>query len=559
MKQFKILVAILISTSLFVSCTKDFESINQNPNEVDQINPEFLFNSSAYYTLNAFSGSMKKVLLANYSHYYGGATGGQVQRYGNQGSTNDSYWKSVYNYALSPVQFIEDKLDNDETYHNRVIIAKIWKNYLYSQTVSIWGGIPKSEAFKATEKVPYDKESDIYYALLDDLKACAEGLEMDGDTYKADPVFPSAKKASDLLKWKKFANSLRLRLAVRICNADRAKAVAVINELMKDEQALMTGNEDNCTVKWGTNPDTRNYFYDYLVINRESNLDKLNSAGEAILMYMVPYTDPRTDKFFTTASVTSMPDNFHWAPYWGQPKVYNLPKGVSLETNPHSGKTADNYSQVREEFIAESYAEVIMNYAEVCLLKSELIYKGLGSGLLSAEQYYNNGVRASMEQYNVSSGLVNAYLQVPGIKWNTLTDLNTTEEGEGYYKDFIGIVSSAITAEEPDPVYRQIIMQQYIAMFYQSLDAWTLIRRSQVLEFPPHFTPETGYGAINAGTKDNPFAYIPQRLVYPDSERTNNAAELATGISNMEGGEDIMSAKLWFALPTKTNPYLTNK
>ena len=55
---------------------KFFESANANPNELNEINPEYLFNTSSYYTLNAFCGSMKKVLLANYSHYYGGATGG---------------------------------------------------------------------------------------------------------------------------------------------------------------------------------------------------------------------------------------------------------------------------------------------------------------------------------------------------------------------------------------------------------------------------------------------------------------------------------------------------
>lgn len=558
MKHFKTFLTGIIASFAFVCCTNDFESINSNPNEPEQINPEYLFNSSAYYTLNAFGSSIKKVLLANYSHYYGGATGGQVQRYGNQGSTNDGYWKNVYNYALFPAQFIQDKLGEAQEYHNRVLIARIWKNYIFSQAVSIWGGIPKSHAFEATETVPYDKEQDIYYAMLDDLKECADNLQMDGDTYISDPVYPSANKTSDLLKWKKFANSLRFRLAVRICNADREKATAVISELMQKEQELMCGNEDNCTVKWGTNADTRNYFYDYLVINRESNMDKLHSAGESILMYMAPYADPRTEKFFTPAPVASMPDNFRWAPYWGQPKVSNLPAGVTLNPNPHSGKTADDYSQVKEEFIAESYAEVLMNYAEVCLLKSELVYKGLSTGTLSAEQYYYNGIKASMEQYGVTAGQTDNYLQVPGIKWNTLTDLDATEEGEDYYKDFIGIVSSAITSADPDPVYRQIIMQQYIALFYQSLDAWTLIRRSQVLEFPPHFQPETGYGAVNAGTSDNPYAYIPQRLVYPDSEKTNNKVELAKAISLLENGEDKMSTRLWFALPTKLNSYLTN-
>ena len=136
---------------------KFFESANANPNELNEINPEYLFNTSSYYTLNAFCGSMKKVLLANYSHYYGGATGGQVQRYGNQGSTNDSYWKNVYNYAIFPVHFIQTQMENDEQYHNRVLIAKIWENYLFSQAVSIWGGIPKSQAFNAGERVPYDK------------------------------------------------------------------------------------------------------------------------------------------------------------------------------------------------------------------------------------------------------------------------------------------------------------------------------------------------------------------------------------------------------------------
>lgn len=557
MKQFKIWIAVLIASILTISCKDGFESTNSNPNEPDQINPEYLFNSSAYYTLNAFCGSMKKVLLANYSHYYGGATGGQVQRYGNQGSTNDGYWRNVFDYALFPTQFIEDKMGDNEEYHNRVVIAKIWKNYLFSQAVAIWGGIPKSEAFKATESVPYDKESDIYYAMLDDLKACAEALQIEGgDKFLADPIFPSDNKTSDLLKWKKFANSLRLRLAVRICNADPEKAKTAIAELMQNESMLMTSNDDNCTVKWGDNSNTRNYFYDYLVINGESNSDKQHAAGEAILMYMFPYNDPRTEKFFTTASTLSMPDDFHWAPYWGQPKTTSLPRGAVLDTNPHSGKDASNYSLLHESFITESYAEVMMNYAEVCLLKSELIHKGLGSGSLSAEEYYNNGIKASMAQYGVSSNLVSEYLNVPGVKWNTLTDLNATSEGEEYYKDFIGIVSSAITAADPDPIYRQIIMQQYIGMFYQSLDAWTLIRRSQVLEFPPHFSPETGYGAVNAGTDDNKYAYIPQRLVYPDSERTNNEIELTKAISNLQGGEDTMATQLWFALPTKTNPYL---
>ena len=71
-----------------------------------------------------------------------------------------------------------------------------------------------------------------------------------------------------------------------------------------------------------------------------------NSAGESILMHRAPLMadPPRLENFFTPANAASMPDNFHWAPYWGQPKVSNLPSGVSLSPNPHSEKTADDYS-----------------------------------------------------------------------------------------------------------------------------------------------------------------------------------------------------------------------
>lgn len=558
MKLYRNIYTVVLATALMAStgCTDGFEEANRNPNQTDQVNPEYLFNTSVYNTLDTYCGSMKKVLLANYAQYYGGAVGGQIQRYANQGSTNDEYWRKAYN-AMLPLQFVDDKLDADGEYHNRVLITRIWKYYLYSQAASIWGPIPMSGALSGNPHVPYDSEKDIYYALLDGLKECAEGIDPDGDAFIKDPIYPSGNGFSDLDKWIKFANSLRLRLAVRICNADEAKAKEVISELMSNESLMMTSNSDNCCAKWGDNVGTRNYFYDYLVVNRDANSDKLHSAGEAILMYTAPYNDPRVKVWFTEADSKTMPDNFQWAPYWGQPKVAYLPYGVTLEGgNPHSGKTAVDYSQLKDNFTAESYAEVIMSYAEVCLLKSEAAYKSLGSGSKTAADYYEQGVRASMSQYGVSGGDAESYLQVPGIKWNTLTDLNSTQYGEDYYKDFIGIVSSAITAAESDPVYRQIIMQQYIALFYQPLDAWTLHRRSQVLEFTPHLQPETGYGAINAGTADNPYAYVPARLVYPDSERVNNLDEMNKGVTLLGGNGDTMGTMLWWAVPYKLNPYL---
>ncbi len=555
MKISKYIAALALTAMTLTGCTDGFEEANSNPNKTDKVNPQYLFNTSVYNTLNAYCGKIKKEMLANYAQYYAGATGGQIQRYANQGSTNDGYWKAAYN-AMLPLQFIEDNISGSE-YNNRVRIASIWKCYLYSQAASIWGPIPMSGALSGNAHVKYDSEKDIYYYILDNLKKYADGIDLDGDKYVKDPIYPTAAGSSDLLKWKKFANSLRLRLAILISNADEAKAREVISDVMANESDLISSNDDNCRAKWGDNAGTRNYFYDYLVINRAANSDKLHSAGEAVLMYTVPYGDPRVKVWFTEADPRAMPDNFHWAPYWGQPKVTNLPHGTTLdESNPHSGKTAVDYSQLSDMFTAEQYAENILTYSEVALLKSELVYRGLGSGTKSAKDYYEEGVRASMSQYGVKGADADKYLTVPGIAWNTLTDLNATEEGEDYYKDFIGIISSAITSAEPDPVYRQIVMQQYLALFYQSLDAWTLHRRTQVLEFTPHFQPELGYGAINFGTAENAYSYVPARMVYPDSERVNNLEEMEKGVKLLGGNGDTMGTLLWWAAPYKLNPYL---
>ena len=96
---------------------------------------------------------------------------------------------------------------------------------------------------------------------------------------------------------------------------------------------------------------------------------------------------------------------------------------------------------------------------------------------------------------------------------------------------------------------RQITMQTWLAGFYNAIDAWTLLRRTQELEFPPHFNPDGSEG----GTVG--YAYIPQRIVYPDIEYQTNDTEIKKALPWLSG-PDAMKTKLWFALPNKRNPYL---
>lgn len=546
----------IIAACVLSSCTKGFEELNTNPNQDSTPNPEYFFNTSVYQTLNAEFGAIKKILLNNYAQYCYGQTN-QMGRYGNVITTNDSYFKNFYNYALLPLEFIEQEKANDAEFRNRVYISRIWKYYLFSQVESIWGPVPMSAALSGKTTIPYDSEETIYTTILEGLKECADNIRYDGDYFIVDPIFKQkGNTRSDLLKWVKFANSLRLRLAVRIANADNTLATRHISDVMEDETHLMESNDDNCIAVWGDNEGTRNYYYDYFII-QTTNLDKANSAGEALLMHTAPYGDPRLPKFFTPCTSSRMPENFHWAPWWGKPKTDHVPvSGLLDSSNPHSGVQAMDYSVMLDSYFKANYAQTIMSYAEVELLKAEVAHFGWANGLADAKEYYDRGIRASMSQFGVADDDVNKYLITDGVEYGTYSDIFSPEEGEKFFMDYLGLSSGAILEDEPDPIYHQIIMQQYIAMFGQDLDGWTLLRRSQVLDIPPHYQPETGYGAVNAGSADVSFAYVPQRLVYPGSELQDNANEVQTAIAQFLDGQDTMDKKLWWAKPQLINQRL---
>ena len=556
MKLFNINICILAALIALCSCTKGFEEINTNPNEFAEVHPGYLLNTSVFRTLDASCGAIKKIALDNYVQYNYGQTN-QYGRYGNVPSTNNSYFKAFYNSALLPVHMIVENYEGNEEYNNRTIIAKIWRAYLFSQVAAIWGPVPMSQALSGQTSIPYDDEPTIYLNLLTTLKECADNIDLQGDVFANDPIYADNTGKSDLMKWKKFANSLRLRIAVRICNADRALATEHLSELMADESLLMESNSDNCVARWGDNEVTRNYYYDYFIIQTE-NADKTNAAGEGFLMHTAPYGDPRLPKFFTPCTNAKMPADFHWAPWWGKPKTDHTPvSGILDSSNPHSGTPATSYSVMLDSYFAMDYAQTIMSFAEVSLLKAEVGHLGLATGSKALSTYYTEGIQASMQQFGVTDATaINTYLTSDGIEWGTTVDVESTPEGEAYYMDYLKLSSGAIKDTETDPIYHQIIMQQYIAMFNQAIDAWTLLRRSQVLDLPPHYQPETGYGAVNAGNADVQFSYIPQRFAYPSSEVQDNQVEVEKAINEYLVGGDNLDTKLWWAKEQLINPRL---
>lgn len=523
----------LIVCVALASCAKNIEQVNENPNNPTKVEPDFLLTTSIFETLNLYGGAMNRVVFYNYTHHYSGFQG-EFQRYNVGINENNTYWRNTYIRSLQPVHQIEKNYKDNPLYKNRVIIARIWKNFILSNTVSIWGSIPTEGALEGTPSVPYQKEEEIYYSLLNDLKVLADSINLTGDKYTAmaDKVY-----GGDLLKWKKFATTLRLRLALRISNeapnGNPVIAKKVVEEIFLNPQLIMSSQNETAAATWGTTSDTWSPLYDRAVFNYNANKATIPVTNESLVYHMAPYTDPRLAIYAQPAKQGPMIGK-----YFGQNISYGGGGAFAgALINPHTGLKQDDYSPIGERFLKPDAEYIFLSYAEACFLKAEAALKGYTSPAM-ASQYYNEGIDASFNRYGLTAAQATAYKNVPGVKWGTASD---TAGRSAQFKDWLQICTSYIGAGD---TYKQIIMQHWLAIPNQGVDAWALIRRTRVLDFQPQFA-----------TYDGNYAYVPNRLPYPTDEANINAAEVQKAVAWL-GGPDILFTKLWFALPVKKNPYL---
>ena len=531
MKKLYIVMTFIVSLSLWGCSFTDFGDLNENPNNPTRVEPDFLFATAIKESMNLYGGAMNRVIFFNYTQQFSGFNG-SWQRFNYSDSENNTYWKAAYVLCMQPVNKIAEIFSDNPDYKNRVLIARIWKAYLISQTTAFYGPIPASQALKGTPDIAYDSEATIYKYLFDELKECADNLEKGGDQYSKTYDFIYG---GDITKWRKFANSLRLRLALRIKNADETQAATVAKEVLADETNTICKEDESATSHWGTTSLTWSPLYDRVVFNEQANLATLPVLCETMVYHTKPYNDPRLTIYGQPAS-----QGPYKGEYFGQNISYGgSPRGFPTEENPHKGMSQKDYSAIGARFLKPDAEWVFISYAETALLKAEAAYYGWG-GHKTAEQYYYEGIDASFAKYGLTEH-VTTYKDTPGIKWGTASD---TEGRETEFQDFAHICSSAISSGD---YLRQIIMQHWLAIPMQCADAWELLRRTQILEFQPMFSSYEGTTL-----------YMPDRLLYPSDEYQANTTEVNKAAATLNGRDYLFTTLSW-GLPAKKNPNLPNE
>jgi hypothetical protein len=456
--KFLILAAVLMISN---SCTKNFDEMNINPNSPSVVPATNVF-------LRATTSLAGTLLSERLDIYYAGSYAGQTASiwtgdYEYRVDINNSMWRGMY---TAMTYFVDAaRLAQAEGNTNLYAAALIMKAYAAQQTTDMWGRIPYSEAFRMSENIiypKYDTQQEVYTAILAELKQAADLLNSGtGNIGAGDWMYKG-----DIAKWKKFCNSTRLRVAIRMSNVDEASAKSVIAEIINNPSnyPILTDNADNAYFWWpGVSPDQELWF------RRLGVLSGAKKDGYRVCDVMVSAlqnnSDPRLPVYV---------DKNKYGKYIG----YKFYDGQTRDTM----NNANNVSHIGDRFSNDPKGfSPFMNSAEVHFILAEAVQRNLIPG--NAKASYEMGITRSLEENNIGSDAIATFLTQPEVAWN-------------------GGSSSNI---------QKIALQKWLSLFKQSVEAWSESRRTDVPLM-------TGVSENYAKKHNRP----PFRMAYADEEKSLN-------------------------------------
>ena len=515
----------LLAGLLLSACTKNFTSLNQDPNKFTSVSPESVIEYSVR-TLN------NQRMTYNYTKFWDIAN--QIWVGSRYDVTDAGLWKNAYNNVLEDLQQVTNTYAGDSLYSNRLQICRILKWYTYYLLVSTYGPVPCTQANKPNylNTVAFDTEDSVYSYILDSLQDAASRMNL---TTKGDKLSYDVMYNGNNTSWVHFANSLRLKVALQCMKNLNAKAVATIQNVMQNETTTIQSEAETAKMAYENVTSNQNPYYQFFVFS--TNYYPYNPVGktapprmaEFMQLYFRSYNDPRlpvyfdsvtshTARFIITDTLPSSQDDSlrivkYGVPYFGKSLAANyatlLPNWQTTLTgltNPMSGINDTAYSLVADNVInSPSRPTIMLSYAETLLMKAEAAALGYG-GSQSAQAYYQAGIAANFAFWGLSGSQATAFENLPGIQWNST--------GTGVW-DYLHLVNCNITSN-----LQRIYVQEWMNYFPdEAFESWNLLRRTHFFVPPPNLNP----GGFSSYTSHSLWMDIPGRGSYPANEATLNS------------------------------------
>ncbi|MBQ1796497.1 MAG: SusD/RagB family nutrient-binding outer membrane lipoprotein [Prevotella sp.] len=561
----KIFLLLCVAALAFSSCSDEhMERINTDDTKASSIDPSAQLTTALLQTYGDF-GMMDtyRSYITGFTQHFAG--GWNVSNYAGSVHAQDDQMRLVWDqlYAVS-IKNIVDAIANSADKPNTNAALRIHRVYLMSVLTDIYGDLPCMEAglgyVAGINNPSYDTQEEMYDFFFEELKACAAQLGTGSDRIGGDVT--SLK--GDVAAWKRYANTLRLRYAMRISDVNSTKAKeefesaltadgGYIQDASQDAYiiymdgpfTLYDGSRDldfrvNALgeILYGQDPTSPTFicstFYDILNDNNDPRLHRIcrhylnvkRSETKPDREWNVDVTDEVVPYLETTGTYTAcVPGAAWWSDWVNAPSLDDIPTLKRLvELYPEAGFNKNNFdARMIRPFLSIDFEMpdrpgTLINSAEVEFLLAEA--KGKNWNVPGdALEHFNAGIKASMQWLNTH------YLQAA----DKISDdeINT----------FVASQAAKFSANAKEAINTQA----WILHMMNPNEAWANLRRSDypVLEDRKKYPirPDFTYDDDNLNT--------PTRLRYPISENQYNSVNYQEAIDRM-GGSDDWHKRLWW-------------
>ena len=400
----KILSLIIGSAMLFSACDPaDFGDTNINPTAVSSVpNKALLTNSLQSLPGTAFAGTAGNRHSASMCVQYiseGPYPGASLY------TVRNFEWAPHYTGPLYNLKTIIDNASAGNSLaeagvngskDNQIAVARILKAYYFWWLTDRFGDIPYTEALKGDKNFSpkYDTQQSIYADLFKELKEAAAQIKTNEPGVKGDQLFEG-----DMAAWKRFANTTRLFMSLRLMKVDNAKGKSEMADALAS--GVISSNAENVSYKFLANdPNNVNPWYENYTVSLRNDY----AISKVMTDYMGPKNDPRLPVFGEVLS--------------GQ--VKGLTYGTNAATDIPGA-----YSRIGDNFRGAGSPALTYSYAQVLFTKAEAAKQGwVAGGDAAAETFYADAIKASFETYGVyNATFYAAYMAQPTVAYDSANGL----------------------------------------------------------------------------------------------------------------------------------------
>ncbi|MBK8954560.1 MAG: SusD/RagB family nutrient-binding outer membrane lipoprotein [Saprospiraceae bacterium] len=477
---------LVICALLFVGCTDEFEEINTNNNSPVRVTPQLLLPDIQRDVINTLLGETwgigniviqhtAKNQFVNEDRYLWGEF--------------NSIWTNGYGKLRDVYNIIRLAEENND--QPTKAVALIMKSWIYSLITDTYGDIPYSEAIAAKAGInypKYDTQEEIYNGIISDLSLANDLLANSSGVVGGDIVYNG-----NITKWRKLANSLKIRYLIRI--SKKKNPGSALSEMISDASKfpLFSSNDDNGVYNFKESSPDQFPLYSA----RVGSFNEFR-ASKTLLDTLKSMNDPRLKIYYRATPATEGT---------AQEEFIGIPNGLDDVTSQTYAGGQQNHSRIGSLFFENSITTeglkiakgVIMTYAELQFLLAEASAKGWISG--DSKMFYENGIKSSFDYYGLS--VPTGYFDLQTVKWSGDQQENLNKIG----------------------------FQKWISFYYQGMEAWFDWRRTGIPVLTPAVSNQNG-------------GKIPVRFIYPFIEQALNGPNRQVAVSR-QGGDDI-NTKMWY-------------